>query len=58
VELGFSVDDLKAFHGDMTAKGVKFPMPPKEQDFGLLAQFLDSGDRLAACRKKGNDLPV
>jgi predicted enzyme related to lactoylglutathione lyase len=42
VELGFSVDDLKGFHGEMAAKGVKFPMPPKEQDFGLLAQFLDS----------------
>jgi catechol 2,3-dioxygenase-like lactoylglutathione lyase family enzyme len=26
VELGFSVDDLKAFHGDMAAKGVKFPI--------------------------------
>jgi predicted enzyme related to lactoylglutathione lyase len=42
VELGFSVDDLQAFHAAMAAKGVTFPMPPKEQDFGLLAQFLDS----------------
>jgi catechol 2,3-dioxygenase-like lactoylglutathione lyase family enzyme len=42
VELGFSVDDLKAFYGAMAVKGVKFPMPPKEQDFGSLAQFLDS----------------
>ena len=36
------MDDLQAFHAAMTAKGVTFPMPPKEQDFGLLAQFLDS----------------
>lgn len=42
VELGFSVDDLNAFHTAMTAKGVKFSMPPKAQDFGWLAQFLDS----------------
>jgi predicted enzyme related to lactoylglutathione lyase len=42
VELGFSVDDMTAFHAAMVAKGVTFPMPPKEQDFGLLAQFLDS----------------
>jgi lactoylglutathione lyase len=42
VELGFSVDDLQAFHAAMTAKGVTFPMPPKEQEFGSLAQFLDS----------------
>jgi catechol 2,3-dioxygenase-like lactoylglutathione lyase family enzyme len=42
VELGFSVDDLKAFHAAMAAKGVTFPMPPKDQDFGSLAQFLDS----------------
>jgi hypothetical protein len=26
----------------MVAKGVKFPMPPKEHNFGSLAQFLDS----------------
>ena len=43
VELGFSVDDLRAFHQEMTAKGVKFPMPPTPQSFGgELAQFLDS----------------
>jgi predicted enzyme related to lactoylglutathione lyase len=41
VELGFSVDDLQAFYATMAAKGVTFPMPPKEQDFGSLAQFLD-----------------
>ena len=42
VELGFSVEDLKAFHADMTARGVEFPMAPKAEDFGPLAQFLDS----------------
>jgi lactoylglutathione lyase len=42
VELGFSVEDLNAFHNAMAANGVKFPMPPQKQDFGVLAQFLDS----------------
>ena len=47
VELGFSVSDLKAFHTEMVAKGVQFPMAPKEEEFGPLAQFLDSEG--AAC---------
>jgi lactoylglutathione lyase len=42
VELGFSVDDLKAFHSAMAAKGVTFLMAPTDQEFGSLAQFLDS----------------
>ena len=42
VELGFSVDDLQVFHAVMAAKGVRFSMPPKEQNFGSLAEFLDS----------------
>jgi predicted enzyme related to lactoylglutathione lyase len=43
VEVGFGVDNLEAFHQEMLAKGVEFPMPPKEQDFGgKLAQFIDS----------------
>ena len=42
VELEFSVEDLKAFHADLAAKGVQFPMAPKAEDFGSLAQFLDS----------------
>lgn len=42
VELGFSVDDLQRFHDQMSAKGVRFPMPPKKQEFGWLAQFADS----------------
>ncbi len=43
VELGFNVPDLQKFYDDMRAKGVKFPMPPKKQDFGgMLAQFEDS----------------
>jgi len=47
VELGFSVQDLQAFHAGLAAKGVEFPMPPKAEDFGALAQFLDSEG--AAC---------
>ena len=35
--------DLARFYEEMSAKGVKFPMPPKKQDFGgMLAQFEDS----------------
>ena len=43
VELGFGVDDIQKFHQEMSAKGVQFSMPPKQQDFGgTLAQFVDS----------------
>lgn len=43
VEFGFGVADLHAFHKELTAKGVKFSMPPTKQDFGgELAQFLDT----------------
>jgi lactoylglutathione lyase len=43
VELGFTVADVEAFYRDMSAKGVLFSMPAKEQDFGgVLAQFVDS----------------
>jgi len=43
IEMGFNVPDLTKFYDDMRAKGVKFPMPPKKQDFGgMLAQFEDS----------------
>jgi lactoylglutathione lyase len=44
VEMGFTVPDLKQFYADLTAKGVKFPMPPThvEDVGGLLAQFEDS----------------
>jgi len=43
VELGFGVPDIQKFHQEMTAKGVKFSMPPTKQDFGgTLAQFIDS----------------
>ena len=31
LELGFSVDDLAAFHASMVAKGVRFPMPPSQR---------------------------
>ena len=43
VELGFAVADVETFYRDMSAKGVRFSMPPKKQDFGgVLAQFVDS----------------
>jgi lactoylglutathione lyase len=43
VEIGFNVANLAQFYDEMRAKGVKFPMPPKKQDFGgMLAQFEDS----------------
>ena len=43
VEIGFNVPDLHKFYDEMRAKGVKFSMPPKMQDFGgMLAQFEDS----------------
>jgi predicted enzyme related to lactoylglutathione lyase len=43
VELGFNVPDILQFHVEMTRKGVQFPMPPTQQDFGgVLAQFVDS----------------
>jgi uncharacterized glyoxalase superfamily protein PhnB len=43
VELGFTVADIQKFHEAMSAKGVRFGMPPTKQDFGgLLAQFVDS----------------
>jgi len=43
VELGFTVGDLPAFHQEMSAKGVRFSMPPTKQEYGrMLAQFVDS----------------
>jgi predicted enzyme related to lactoylglutathione lyase len=43
VEIGFNVPNLQKFFEEMNAKQVKFPMPPKKQDFGgMLAQFEDS----------------
>jgi len=43
VELGFNTGDIHAEHKALTAKGVKFTMPPTKQEFGgTLAQFLDS----------------
>ena len=43
VEIGFEVPDLQKFYDEMRAKGVKFPMAPKKQEYGgILAQFEDS----------------
>ena len=46
VELGLAVDDLTAFNAAMVAKGVKFPMLPKEQ--GHWRSSSTSRGRLAA----------
>ena len=43
VELGLGVPDLQKFYEEMSAKGIKFSMPPTKQDFGgMLASFVDS----------------
>jgi predicted enzyme related to lactoylglutathione lyase len=43
VELGLGVPDLQKFYEEMSARGVKFSMPPTKQDFGgMLARLLDS----------------
>lgn len=43
IELGLTVDNLPKFHQDMSAKAVKFSMPPTKQEYGrMLAQFVDS----------------
>lgn len=43
VELGFTVADVHKVHKDLSAKGVRFTLPPTKQDFGgVLAQFVDS----------------
>lgn len=43
IELDLTVDDLPKFHQEMSAKGVKFSMPPTKQEYGrMLAQLVDS----------------
>ncbi len=42
MRLGFQVPDVKAFYKEMSAKGIKFTMPPTMQFGVLLAEFLDS----------------
>lgn len=42
LELGFTVPDVEAFYRVMTAKGVLFSMPLKQDFGGILAQFVDS----------------
>jgi len=42
VELGFTVADVHQFHKDLSARGVRFTLPPTKQDYGgVLAQFAD-----------------
>ena len=40
-ELGFSVEDIEAFHAAKTAAGVTFTRPPREEHGVKLATFLD-----------------
>ena len=40
-ELGFSVDDIEAFHKAKAAAGIAFPRPPQEEHGVKLATFLD-----------------
>jgi uncharacterized glyoxalase superfamily protein PhnB len=57
VELGFTVADVEAFYRDMSAKGMLFTMPPKEQDFGgVLAQFVDSEGAHCVVVRKQHDI--
>jgi uncharacterized glyoxalase superfamily protein PhnB len=43
VELGFQVDNLRAFYQEMVTQGVTFTNPPAKQEYGAyLAQFVDS----------------
>jgi lactoylglutathione lyase len=40
--LGFTVEDIDAFHQDMIAKGIPCLQPPEEEDFGgKLAGYAD-----------------
>jgi len=42
IQLGFGVPDIQVFHMEMMAKGVKFTLPPTEEEGATLARFLDS----------------
>ncbi len=43
----FSSDNLEADYQEMTAKGVKFTMPPTNQGWGMLSEFEDAdGNRI------------
>jgi predicted enzyme related to lactoylglutathione lyase len=40
-QLGFSAEDIDAFHQEMIAKGVTCLHPPEEEGFGKLAGYAD-----------------
>ena len=40
-QLGFSVEDIDAFHQEMVAKGVTCLHRPEDEDFGKLAEYAD-----------------
>jgi lactoylglutathione lyase len=49
IEVGFGVENLRAFYETMGGKGVRFPVAPKPQDYGgLLAQFEDPDGAVAS----------
>jgi lactoylglutathione lyase len=41
-QVGFRVDDIAAFHAELSARGVKFTMPPTDLHGHTLARFLDA----------------
>lgn len=54
-QLGFSVDDINAFHQEMIAKGVTCLQPPEEEDFGRLAEYADpDGLQFSVMEQKKN----
>ena len=40
-QLGFSVEDIDAFHREMIGKGITCLQPPEQEDFGTLAEYAD-----------------
>ena len=40
-QLGFTIEDIDAFHQEMIAKGITCLQPPEEEDFGKLAEYAD-----------------
>ena len=50
VRLGISVPDLRAFHEQLSAAGVKFTKAPSMQFGVLLAEFIDLGNHFRTQR--------
>jgi len=55
-ELGFNVTNVENFYQEMSAKGVRFSVPPTKQDHGgTLAQFLDSEGSHCSVAEQASD---